>query len=98
MNNSVVEEDAVNNSTAFIGLQNHYDYEILPVSLYIIHHRTDVFNCREFVQKTNGYVDINLNNKQYRKHRLIPTQFIENPILLDDDYINRSKTDYHFSN
>ena len=49
--------------------------------------------------KRSGYVNCHLDLKDYRKHRIIAIQWIENPNNYDMvDHINRDKLDNHVSN
>ena len=85
---------------SYVELVNHSDYEILNEYPHTIRCKRDgrVIN-ESFDQK--GYVRIRLNGKQYRKHRLIAKQFIEN----DDpdtktqvDHINHDRSDNRIDN
>ncbi|KAK8882929.1 hypothetical protein M9Y10_045575 [Tritrichomonas musculus] len=75
------------------------DYEILNEYPFTIRRKRDQYELSEW--KSNGYIQVSLNGKTYRKHRLIAEQFIPN----DDpehktqvDHINHDRTDYHIDN
>ena len=75
------------------------DYEIMTEYPLTIRRKSDHYEIGESL--SHEYVQVNLNGKTYRKHRLIAEQFIPN----DDpehktqvDHINHDKTDYHLSN
>ena len=84
----------------FEQLKNHQDYEISNEFPFTIRR---ISNGREISEwfDVKGYVVIKLNNKPYKKHRIIAEQFIEN----DDpttktqvDHINHDKSDYRIEN
>ena len=82
----------------FIDIFNHPDYEILNKYPFTIRRKIDHYEVKESIVST-GYPCVNLNGKQYLKHRLIALQFIDNPNNLPDiDHINRDRTDYHIEN
>ena len=86
--------------TKFVDLCIDNNYEIGTSYPYVIRRKRDGFLPKEYAD-SNGYAILWLNKKNYKKHRLIAQQFIEN----DDpehktqvDHINRNKADYHVSN
>ena len=75
------------------------DYEICTEYPHQIRRKDNDREVSEWF--SNGYLNVALNGKNYRKHRLIAEQFIPN----DDpesktqvDHINRDPSDYHLSN
>ena len=83
----------------FVPLKNHEDdYEIETEYPFTIRRKKDKYKISES-DNGQGYVQVKLNNKNYKKHRLIAEQFIPNPDNLTDvDHINRNRSDYHLSN
>ena len=82
----------------FIELVNHPDYEMMTVYPYIIRRKDNHYIVSESIDD-RGYPRVKLNQKDYRKHRLLAEQFIPNPDNLPCiDHISRDKTDYHLSN
>ena len=76
------------------------DYEIYSEYPYSIRRKGSDRIIKEF-NDTKGYVECKLNSKQYKKHRIVALQFIDN----DDpenktqiDHINHNKADNHISN
>ena len=55
------------------------DFEIFSEYPFQIRKKKTQRIVKEFLHKTNGYVILRLNNKMYRKHRIIALQFIPNP-------------------
>ena len=81
-------------------LRNHPNYEILNVYPHTIRRRRDSHIISEWYD-TKGYTVVKLNQKAYKKHRIIAEQYIEN----DDpatktqvDYINHNRTDNRITN
>ena len=75
------------------------EYEILNKYPYTIRRKKDHYVVKESINKSNGYVQVNLSGKPYQKHRIIAKQFIPNPNDLPFiDHISRDRTDYHLSN
>ena len=58
-------------------LLNHKDYEICRVYPYSIRRARDHYLLKETLDR--GYLNVALNRKMYRKHRLIALQWIINP-------------------
>ena len=82
----------------FVPLLNHEDYEILNQYPFTIRRKDNHYEVKES-DDGYGYIRVTLNNKQYRKHRLIGEQFIPNPNNLPCiDHISRDRSDYHLSN
>ena len=95
-------DDDVNDeeqTVEFVDLLNHPDYEILNQYPFTIRRKKDHYEVSECIDKTNGYIKVNLNQKRYYKHRLIALQFLPNPNNYNEiDHINRDRTDYHIEN
>ena len=56
---------------------------------------------KESINKEHGYIDVSLNQKIYRKHRLIALQFLPNDDPINNDvidHINHDRTDNHLNN
>ena len=76
------------------------DYEIFSEYPYPIKRKGSDKTIKESIHKHTGYIVCKLNNKQYRKHRIIALQFIDN----DDenkteiDHMDRNKTNNHIDN
>ena len=77
------------------------EYEIFSEFPYPIRRKSNHRIIKETYDKASGYIKCSLNCKQYRKHRLIALQFIDN----DDpenkteiDHMDRNKTNNHISN
>ena len=82
----------------FVELLNHPDYEILNVYPFTIRKKSNHRVVSESIKNT-GYIQINLNQKPYTKHRLIADQFIPNPNNLPCiDHINHDRSDCHIEN
>ena len=83
----------------FVDLLNHEDdYEILNQYPFTIRRKRDHYEIKESLNG-HGYVQVWLNEKTYKKHRLVAEQFIPNPDNLPCiDHISHDKTDYHLSN
>lgn len=82
----------------FIELINHPNYEILNVYPFTIRRKDNHYVVSES-DDGKGYPRVKLNQKDYRKHRLIAEQFIPNQDNLPCiDHINHDTTDYHLSN
>ena len=81
----------------FVDLLNHADYEILNEYPFTIRRKDNHKVVKEIINQ--GYVQISLNGKTCKKHRLIALQFLPNPNNLSDvDHINRNRSDNHLSN
>ena len=75
------------------------DYEIYTEFPHQIRRKSNEHIVHEYVQKATGYIICRLNNKDYKKHRIVALQFIPNPDNLPQvDHINHNKTDYHIEN
>jgi hypothetical protein len=80
-------------------LREHEDYEIYSEFPFQIRKKSDGRIVKERVDKTHGYVLCHLNQRTYRKHRLIATHFLPNPDQLPQvDHINHSRNDNRISN
>ena len=86
----------------FVPLLNFEDdYEILNQYPFTIRKKSNKRVLKESIHKVNGYVDVCLNQKSYKKHRLIALQFLPNDDPINNDvidHINHDKTDYHLDN
>ena len=82
----------------FVPLLNfENEYEILNDYPFIIRKKSNKRVLKESL--SNGYVQVALNGKPYRKHRLIGIQFLPNPNNYQFiDHINRNRADNHLSN
>ena len=84
----------------FVPLLNfEEDYEILNDYPFIIRKKSNHRVLKESL--THGYVQVALNGKPYRKHRLIGIQFLPNPDPINNDvidHINHNRADNHLSN
>lgn len=85
----------------FVTLNEYPDYEILNQYPFTIRRIDNHYVVKEKINKSNGYVSVNLNANKIAKHRIIAKQFISN----DDpenktqiDHINKDRTDYHIEN
>ena len=75
------------------------DYEIFNMYPYQIRKKSNDKLATESVNKTSGYVQINLNSKSYQKHIIVAKQFIPNPNHLPIvDHKDHDRTNYHVSN
>ena len=77
------------------------DYEIYTEYPYPIRKKSDGYIVGEYIHKKTGYIRCYLNQKQYRKHRIIAEQFIPNDDIenkLEVDHIDRDKTNNHINN
>ena len=75
------------------------NYEIYTEYPYQIRRKSNKRIIKEYIDNGTGYIRLNLNKKQYYKHRIIALQFIPNPNNYNEvDHKNHDKTDYHISN
>ena len=96
-------EQANNESVVeFVPLLNfEADYEILNQYPFTIRKKSNKRVLKESVNKLSGYIDVNLNQKIYLKHRLIALQFLPNDDPINNDvidHINHDRTDNHLNN
>ena len=84
----------------FVPLLNFEDdYEILNQYPFTIRKKANHRVLKESL--SYGYIQVNLNGKTYRKHRLIALQFLPNPDPINNDvidHINHDRADNHLSN
>ena len=84
----------------FVPLLNFEDdYEILNDYPFTIRKKSNHRVLKESL--TNGYIQVWVNGKHYRKHRLIALQFLTNPDPINNDtidHINHNRADNHLSN
>ena len=90
----------------FETLRINADYEISTELPHVVRKKANGRIISEFINR-NGYIQLNLSEKvngrtisrKYYKHKLVATQFIENPNDLDCvDHINRNKQDNRIEN
>ena len=82
----------------FVTLVNYDAYEILSVYPHTIRRKDNHHVCSETV-RNDGYIQIKLNGVSYQKHRLLATQFIDNPDNLPYiDHINHIRDDNRIEN
>lgn len=77
------------------------DYEILNHHPYTIRKKSNHYVLKETINNQDGYVQVMLNRKTYRKHRIIGIQFLENPDPINFDvidHLNHDKTDNRLQN
>ena len=77
------------------------DYEIYNEFPFYIRKKKNGKIVKEYVDKSNGYVRLSLNQVQYYKHRIIALHFLPNddPLIKTEvDHINHDRTDYHIEN
>jgi hypothetical protein len=80
-------------------LTGHEDYEIWSDYPFQIRRKKNGRIIKEHIDKVREYVICNLNGVPFYKHRLVATQFLQNPNQLPQvDHINHDRTDYHLSN
>ena len=85
---------------SWIDCKVNEDYEIFTEYPYDIRKKSTGKIVSEWLNDS-GYVCLNLNGVNYRKHRLIATQFIPNdsPLIKTEvDHINHDRTDFHIEN
>ncbi|KAK8865510.1 hypothetical protein M9Y10_001773 [Tritrichomonas musculus] len=86
----------------FVPLLNFEDdYEILNQYPFTIRKKSNHKVLKESINKEHGYIDVSLNQKIYRKHRLIALQFLPNDDPINNDvidHINHDRTDNHLNN
>ena len=81
-------------------LKDHDEYEICKVYPYQIRKKSNQRILKESL-RTDGYIQVMLNQRTYYKHRLIALQWIENPNpvhLPQIDHINHIRTDNRIGN
>ena len=91
------EEGKVVEFVPLLNFEN--DYEILNVYPFTLRKKANKRVLSESLD--NGYVQVHLNGKHYRKHRLIALQFLPNDDPINNDVIdliNHDKTDNHLHN
>ena len=77
------------------------EYEIFDQYPFYIRKKKNGKIVSEYVDKSNGYVRLCLNQVQYYKHKIVAMHFIENdsPLIKTDvDHINHDRTDYRLEN
>ena len=55
------------------------DYEVETEPPHRIRRKRDGFMLKTTLHKRSGYVDVRLNGKTYRYHRILAKHFIPNP-------------------
>ena len=95
--NETVNDESV---VEFVPLLNFEDdYEILNQYPFTIRKKSNHRVLRESLSA--GYVQIALNRRPFKKHRLIGLQFLDNPDPINFDVIdhkNHNRADNHLSN
>ena len=82
-----------------VTLKDPDDYEIFTEHPNQIRKKSNQKVVSEYINGTNKYWSLNLNQKFYSKHRVLAIQFIPNPENLPEcDHINRIKTDNRVEN
>ena len=77
------------------------DYEIFSQHPYYIRRKSTGRVITESIENNSGYVQCRLNERTYRKHRIVALQFIpnDNPLTKTEvDHVNRDRSDYHIEN
>ena len=75
------------------------DFEIWTEYPYQIRRKSNQRIVKETIHKIYGYIGCRLNNKKFRKHRIIANNFIENPNNYEFvDHINHIRTDNRIEN
>ena len=75
------------------------DFEIFSEYPFQIRKKSNQRIVKESIHKSDGYISLHLNNKFYRKHRIIANNFIENPNNYElVDHINHVRTDNRIEN
>lgn len=86
----------------FVPLLNFEDkYEIMNKWPFTIRKKDNHYEIKEWINKTSGYVEVYIDNKNVKKHRLIALQFIPNDDPINNyevDHISHDRTDYHLEN
>ena len=85
---------------AWIDCKVNNDYEIFTEFPYDIRKKSTGKIVSESLNG-EGYVCLKLNGVQYKKHRIVAIQFIENDLPLiktEVDHINRERGDFHIEN
>ena len=75
------------------------DYQIFTEEPYQIRRKSNRRIVKESIHKSTGYIRCHLNQKDYKKHRILGLQFLPNPDNLPEiDHINKIKTDNRLEN
>ena len=75
------------------------DYEIETEPPHMIRRRSNGWIVTPSLNNRSGYIDIRLNGKTYRYHRILAKHFIPNPDDLPEiDHIDRDKTNNSLEN
>ena len=85
---------------SWIDCKVNEDYEIFTEYPYDIRKKSTGKIVNGYLNDS-GYVCLKLNGVNYRKHRIIATQFLPNdePLIKTEvDHINRDRTDFHIEN
>ena len=84
----------------FVDLQDfEEDYQILDKYPFTIKRKDNNYIVKDSFNKSIGYITVQLNGKNYYKHRIIAKQFLPNPNNYNDiDHKNHDRTDYHLEN
>ena len=85
---------------SWIDCKVNNDYEIFTEYPFDIRKKSTGKIVSEWLNDS-GYVCVHLNGVNYRKHRIVATQFLPNdePLIKTEvDHINRDRTDFHIEN
>ena len=95
MSSSSINE--LNNWEPLTDFEDDYEIEIEPP--HMIRRRSNGWIVIPSFNNRSGYIDISLNGKTYRYHRILAKHFIPNPDNLPEiDHINKNKTDNSLEN
>ena len=92
------EEIGIDNGK-WVTLKDHTDYEIFDQFPFPIRKKGSNKPISESIAVDSGYIQCTLNQRNYKKHRLIALQFIPNPNDLKCvDHINHNRSDNRLEN
>ena len=82
----------------YVPITGHDNYEIATTYPYNIREIKTKIEVNEYIIGS-GYIGLQLNKKQYYKHRILAQQFLSNPNNYPFvDHINKNRSDYHIEN
>ena len=101
MSSSMSDEHMSNSDSSewepLTDFENDYEIEIEPP--HMIRRRSNGWIVTPTLHKHSGYVQVKLNGKTYKYHRILAKHFIPNPDNLPEvDHINQDKTDNALEN
>jgi hypothetical protein len=80
-------------------LRGHRDYQINTAYPYHIRKKSKPHRYIKECQRDDGYVVLNIDNKILRKHVIVASQWLDNPMKLPAvDHINHEKADFRVNN